>query len=122
MFRALQPPEAPGSRGVLASRASAGQSEAVGSGIWTGWEGVAAWGQALCSRSNDRAGDRGRARAGKPRWVRILAMTEGCSMAVMIFKGPPQWGQCWISILNTRLSSRASSGGQVLQGAPGGIG
>jgi hypothetical protein len=36
-----------------------------------------------------------------------LAMTEGCYMAAMIFKGPPQRGQCsrWIS--NTRLSSQA---------------
>ncbi len=43
------------------------------------------------------------ARAGKPRWVRILVITEGCSMAAMIFKGPPHWGQCSMSISNTRL-------------------
>lgn len=31
----------------------------------------------------------------------------GCSMAAMIFKGPPQRGQCSRSISNTRLSKRA---------------
>jgi len=34
----------------------------------------------------------GGARADKPRWVRILAITGGSSMAAMIFKVPPQWG------------------------------
>ena len=66
--------------------------EAVGSGSGTGWEGVAGWDQAIGNRSNDRAGDRGGARAAKPRWARILAMTGGYSMAAMIVKGPPQWG------------------------------
>jgi hypothetical protein len=28
-------------------------------------------------------------------------MTGGCSMAAMIVKGPPQWGQCSRSISNT---------------------
>jgi hypothetical protein len=28
-------------------------------------------------------------------------------MAAMIFKVPPQWGHCSMSISNTRLSSRA---------------
>ena len=81
--------------------------EAVRSWSGTGREGVAVWDQAIWTRSSDRADDRGGAPAGKPRWVRILAITEGCSMATMIFKGPPQWGQCSISILNTRLSSGA---------------
>ena len=31
--------------------------------------GVAGWGPAIGNRSNDRAGDRGGARAAKPRWV-----------------------------------------------------
>jgi len=35
-------------------------------------------------------------------------MTGGYSMAAMIVKGPPQWGQCSRSISNTRLSNRAS--------------
>ncbi len=37
--------------------------EAVGSGSGTGWEGVTARDQAIWNRSNDRAGDRGGARA-----------------------------------------------------------
>ncbi len=45
--------------------------------------------QALWSRSNGRAGEQGGALMGKPRWVRILAMTGGYSMAAMIFKVPP---------------------------------
>jgi hypothetical protein len=106
MFRALPRFEVPGSGGVLASRGSAGQGRLFGRGVEPGG-GIAGWDQAIWNRSNDRAGDRGGARAGKPRWMRILAITEGCSMAAMIFKGPPQWGQCSISILSTRLSSRA---------------
>ena len=47
-----------------------------------------------CRRSDDRAGRRGGARADKPRWVRILAIAVGLRMAAMIFKVPPQWGQC----------------------------
>ena len=43
------------------------------------------------------------ARAGKPRWVRILAMTEGSSMAARIVKVPPHCGHCSMSISNTRL-------------------
>ena len=35
----------------------------------------------IWSRSKDRAGDRGGARADKPRWVRISAITGGSSMA-----------------------------------------
>jgi hypothetical protein len=62
---------------------------AVGSGSGTGWEGVHGRDQAIWSWSNDRAGARGGARADKPRWVRILAITGGCSMAAMIVKVPP---------------------------------
>jgi hypothetical protein len=61
--------------------------EAVGSGRGTGWERVAGWDQAIGNRSNERAGDRGGARAGKPRWARIFAMTGGGLMAAMIVKG-----------------------------------
>ena len=81
--------------------------EAVGSGSGTGWEGVAGWDQAIGNRSNDRAGDRGGVRVGKPRWARIFAMTGGCSMAAMIIKGPLHCGHCSMSISNTRLSNRA---------------
>src|SRR5215470_12022540 len=42
-----------------------------------------------------------------PRWLRILTMTGGSSIAVMIFKAPPQLGQRSTSISKTRLSSRA---------------
>ena len=43
----------------------------------------------------------------------ILVITGGCSMAAMIFKVPPQCGQCSLSISNTRLRKlwgRARSG------------
>ena len=63
--------------------------------------------QAIWDRSNDRAGDRGGARADKPRWVRILAITGGSSIAAMSFKVPPHCGLCSMSISNTRLSNRA---------------
>ena len=59
--------------------------------------------QASWNRSKALAAARGGARAGKPRWVRILVITEGCSMAAIIFKVPPHWGQCSMSISNTRL-------------------
>jgi hypothetical protein len=36
-------------------------------------------------------------------------MTGGSSIAAMIFKAPPQLGQCSMSMSKTRLSSRASS-------------
>jgi hypothetical protein len=69
--------------------------KAVGSGSGTGWEGVAAWDQALWSRSNDRVGDRGGAQAGKPRWVKILAITGGPSMPVLsLSKGQRGSSRC----------------------------
>jgi hypothetical protein len=87
MFRALPRSEGPGSGGIRRRFGLSGEcwpKEAVGSGSGTGWEGVAGWDQAIGNRSNDRAGDRGGARAGKLRWARIFAMTGGCSMAAMI--------------------------------------
>jgi hypothetical protein len=33
-----------------------------------------------------------RHRDGRPRWLRILTITGGSSMAAMIFKAPPQFG------------------------------
>ena len=48
---------------------------------------------------------RGGARAGKPKCVRIFAITWGSTMAVMIFKRPPQQEQR--SMSNTRLSRQA---------------
>ena len=38
--------------------------------------------------------------------MRILAITVGSTMAAMIIKVPPHWGQCSLSIPNTRLSNR----------------
>ena len=51
-------------------------------------------------------GHRGGARVGRPRWLRILMITGGSSIAAMIFKAPPQLGQCSMSMSKTRLSSR----------------
>ena len=48
-------------------------------------------------------------------------------MAAMIFKGPPQWGQCSRSISNTRLSNRAqlrragAAGGGASAWSAGGV-
>ena len=53
------------------------------------------------------AGDRGSARAGKPRWFRILVIASLSRMEAMIFIFPPHCGQCSMSISNTRLSKRA---------------
>ena len=55
----------------------------------------------------------------KCRWVRILVITAGSTIAAMIFRRPPQRGQCSTSISNTRLSRHAqlmragASGGGV---------
>ena len=56
--------------------------------------GVSVCNQAISISSNERAGERGGALVGKPRWARILAITTGSSMAAMILRVPPQWGQC----------------------------
>src|SRR5215510_13185881 len=51
----------------------------------------------LTSSGTDRlddAGDRGGARVDKPRWVRILTITVGSSIAAMILKAPSQLGHC----------------------------
>src|SRR5262250_3404196 len=50
--------------------------------------------QIVWNRSTRRAGARGGARVDKPRWLRILTITGGSSIAAMIFKAPPQFGQC----------------------------
>ena len=93
MFRALQPSEPPGSAAFwLLGRVQAkggcrlGESNRnyrdvvlLGGTGRTGWG--AAWDQqAIWNRSNGRAGDRGGARADKPRCVRILAITMGSSI------------------------------------------
>jgi hypothetical protein len=48
----------------------------------------------------------------KPRWVRILAITVGSSMAAMIFKGPPHWGYCSLLIANTRMPPGPADAGR----------
>src|SRR6266576_2933417 len=42
--------------------------------------------QIIWNRSTRRAGARGGARVGRPRWLRILTITGGSSIAAMIFK------------------------------------
>ena len=54
-----------------------------------------------------RAGARGGARVGTPRWARILTMTAGSSMAAMSVKAPPHCGQVVMSMAKTRLSNWA---------------
>ena len=49
--------------------------EAVRSGRGTGWEGGRGLDQAIWNRSNDRAGDRGGARADKPRGELVIIVT-----------------------------------------------
>jgi hypothetical protein len=66
----------------------------------------------MWSGSNSRAGDRGGAVAGKPRWG--LGDHGGCSMAAMIVNMPPLEA---VSISNTRLSKRAQ---RMRVGAEGG--
>jgi hypothetical protein len=44
--------------------------------------------QVVWNRSNRCAGARGGARVGRPRWLRILTITGGSSIAAMIFKLP----------------------------------
>jgi hypothetical protein len=61
--------------------------------------------QIVWNRSTRRASARGGARDGRPRWLRILTITGGSSMAAMIFKAPPQFGQCSMSMSKTSLSS-----------------
>jgi predicted transcriptional regulator len=63
--------------------------------------------QIIWNRSTRRTGARGGAQVDRPRWLRILTITGGSSMAAMIFKALPQFGQCSMSISKTRLSSRA---------------
>lgn len=57
--------------------------------------------KAVGGNANGRAGAQGSARAGNPRWVRIVAITTGFSMVAMIFKAPPHWGHCPMLIANT---------------------
>ena len=64
-------------------------------------------GQAAWNRSTRRAGERGGARVGKPKWARIRTITGGSTMVAIIFKAPPQFGQCSRSISKTRLSRHA---------------
>lgn len=52
------------------------------------------------------AGDLVGARAGKPRWFKILAITLDSMIAVMIFIVPPQYGRCSMSISNTCFKMR----------------
>src|SRR5262245_15136532 len=74
--------------------------------------------QIVWNRSTRRAEARGGARDGRPKWLRILTITGGSSMAPIIFKAPPQLGQCSTSTSKTRLSSRA----ELMRAGAGGAG
>jgi len=54
-----------------------------------------------------RAGARGGARGGKPRWRKILMITAGSSIAARSVKGPPHCGQVVMSMAKIRLSNWA---------------
>ncbi|MGH8593873.1 MAG: hypothetical protein ACREV3_08460 [Gammaproteobacteria bacterium] len=64
---------------------------------WNRFKSGVGLGSGRCEEIDDRAGDRGSARAGKPRCMRILAITVGSSMAAMIFKGLPHRGRLFQS-------------------------
>ena len=57
-----------------------------------------------------RAAERGGARTGRPRWVRILDITAGSSIAAMIFSLAPQSGQWSMSILKAQRWRMTGSG------------
>jgi hypothetical protein len=58
-----------------------------------GWRWRALFGcQMVWNKSTRRAGERGEARVGRRRWLRILTITGGSSIAAMIFKALPQFG------------------------------
>ena len=87
----------------------------------TGWERGSVGDQACWNPSKALAAARGGARAGKPRWVRILVTTGGCSMAAMNFKA------CWTADRRPRAHSRGGPGGRpgaagVLRGAGASLG
>ena len=65
--------------------------------------------QIVWNKSNRCAGERGGARVGRPRWAEDFDNHRRIfdSMAAMIFKLPPQFGQCSMSMSKTRLSSLA---------------
>ena len=94
-------------RGRIARRLGRLHERRPSAGIGAVVEPVWVKGQAAWNRSTRRAGERGGARVGKPKWARILTITGGSSIAAMIFKLPPHSGQCSMSISKTRLSRRA---------------
>ena len=68
--------------------------------------------QIVWNRSTRRAGARGGARIGRPKWLRILTITGGSSMAAMIFKGHRRKPRCRASRrcrIGRRIESRARS-------------
>ena len=69
--------------------------------------------QAAWNRSSRCAGARGGARVGRPRWARILTITGGSSMAAMIFKPAPQFGQCSMSMSKPASVSAPNSYGRA---------
>ena len=57
--------------------------------------------QIVWNKSTRRAAERGGARVGRPRWVSILTITGGSSMAATIFNAPPQFRQFSMSMSKT---------------------
>ena len=65
--------------------------------------------QIVWDRSIRRAVARGGARVDRPRWLRILTITGGSSIAAMIFKAPPQFGQRSMSMSRPRPRLRTQA-------------
>ena len=103
-------------RSVLASRASEGQQGGSAQGLNWMVSGIGGASGQLESIEGRRPCS-GRCPGGPAQMGEDLGDHGGCSMAGMIFKVPPHWEQCSISISNTRLSSRAQLMGA---GGPGG--
>src|SRR5512146_458728 len=68
--------------------------------------------QIVWNRSTRLAHARGGARAGRPRWPRILTITDGSWMAAMAGEAVRRFGQRAMSMSRSRLSS----GAQLMRG------
>ena len=106
-YRAIHRPEVLGFWAVWVACASAGQKGGIGSRAEPDGRGCRFGSRPLREGRLTGAGRRGGARIGKPRGVRIWAITVGSRRAAMIVKVPAQFGQCSRSIVKTRLSSLA---------------
>src|SRR5262245_39275840 len=78
LFRSVRPERGRNARGLVRYGAARSNSEQAAPSACVGKRYSVA--QMVWNKSTRRAGDRGGARAGRPRWVRILAITGGSSM------------------------------------------